>query len=265
MSNKLTDRISSYQTATDYKLLTRLPIVICINGRGFARATQLLDKPYDPTFAECLTSTMLRLCNEIEGAVFAYQHNDEIVIVTHNNQNSDTNPWFNNKLQKICSATASVATLHFNECALTKQLNMTGTPIFTSQVFVVPSVGEATNTIIYKQQQNFHTSIQSACLYNLLNKSYDKNNIKDMLTGLNIDEKIDLLSQECGIKYGDYPLSFRRGVAYYKTPQVINGVMKNKWHLNNELPIFTKDQSFLGNLMRMGSDIFRQEGFVDAP
>ena len=136
---------------------------------------------------------------------------------------------------------------------------MSGAPIFISQVFAVPTIAEATNTFIYKQQQNFHTSIQSACLYNLLNK-YDKNTIKDMLAGLNIDEKNDLLLQECSINFNDYPLIFRRGAAAYKIPKVVDGVMKNKWHLNPDLPIFTKDTSFLGNIFRMGGDIFRQDG-----
>src|SRR6202044_1039201 len=103
------------------------------------------------------------------------------------------NPWYDNKIQKICSVTASVASLHFNDCATQIQLNVPPNCLFTSQVFEVPNIAEAINCFIYKQQQNFHTSIQSACLYNLLN-SHDKNSIKDMLTGLDIDGKIDLLS-----------------------------------------------------------------------
>lgn len=259
--SKLKDRIDSYQAATDYKLLNRVPIIIVINGRSFAKVTQLLDKPYCQKFSECILSTMLRLCTDIEGAIFGYQHNDEIVIIARNDQNPDTSPWYDNKLQKICSVISAIATIHFNECASAIQLNLTGEPIFTSQVFVVPTIGEAINTFIYKQQQNFHTSVQSACLYNLLNK-YDKNTIKDMLVGLNVDEKIDLLSQECDIRYNDYPVSFRRGTAAYKVPKVIDGTMKNKWYLNNELPIFTKDQSFLSNIFKNnGVDIFRQENF----
>ena len=256
--SKLSERISGYQSVADYKLLPRVPIIIVINGRGFSKTTQLLDKPHCVKFTEAIMSTMLCLCTEIEGAIFAYQHNDEIVIVAHNDQNIETNVWFNGSIQKICSVTSAIATLHFNECVERLQLNITGSPIFTSQVFVVPTIGEANNTLIFKQQQNFHTSIQSACLYNLLSK-YDNNEIKNMLNGLSIDEKIDLLDQECHIKFNDYPSSFRRGTACYKVPKLSNGVMKNKWHLNNELPIFTKDQSFISNIMKNGMDIFRVE------
>lgn len=263
MSNKLKDRIEEYIQRCDHKLLSRVPIVIVINGRNFAKVTQLLDKPYCPKFAECMLSTTLRLCSDIEGALFAYQHNDEIVVVTRNDQSNETNPWYDNRAQKICSVTAAIATLHFNKHASSLQLNAQGEPVFTAQVFEVGTVAEAINTLIYKQQQNFHTSIQSACLYNLLNK-HDKNAIKDMLTGLSIDEKVDLLAQECQVHFNDYPTSFRRGAAVYKVPKIINGVMKDKWYLNPDLPIFTKEQSFLSNIFKNGADIFRQEGFNES-
>lgn len=254
---KLKDRIDSYQEASDFKLLNRLPIIICVNGRSFAKNTSLIDKPYCPKFSECMLSTTLKLCSEIEGAIFAYQHNDEIVIVVRNDQNSETSPWYDNKLQKICSITASIATSHFNNCVNAIDLNLLGDVVFTSQVFAVPNIVEAINAMIFKQQQNFHTSIQFACFYELL-KKYDKNNIKEMLTGLSIDEKIDLLHQECDVDFNEYPTIFKRGAACYKIPKVIKGVsMKNKWNVNLELPIFTKDQSFLSNIFRMGADIYR--------
>jgi tRNA(His) guanylyltransferase len=257
MSNKLKDRIEVYQAVTDYKLLPRVPIIICVNGRGFSKVTQLLDKPYCPKFAECITSTLIRLCTDVEGALFGYQHNDEIVIVARNDQTNETNPWYDNKLQKICSVTSAIATMHFNECATTIGLNMTGDPIFTAQVFTTPNIGEAVNTIIYKQQQNFHTSIQFACGYELL-KKYDKNAIREMLGGLSTDDKVELLAQE-GTDFNDYPLSFRRGIAAYKAPKITDDTVRNKWVINAELPIFAKDQSFLTNIFKNGADIFRKE------
>jgi tRNA(His) 5'-end guanylyltransferase len=261
MSNiKLKDRIGSYQDSSDYKLLNRVPLIISINGRAFAKSTELLDKPYCPKFSECMLSTTLRLCAEVDGALFAYQHNDEIVLVVRNDQSPDTNPWYDNRLQKICSVTSSIATLHFSNCANAIDLNLIGDPIFTSQVFVVPNIMEAINTMVYKQQANFHTSIQFACFYELL-KKYDKHNIKEMLAGLSVDEKIDLLNQECGVNFNDYPNQFKRGSACYRAPKVIDGVMKNKWSVNLDLPIFTKDQSFLSNIFKNGADIFRSGSF----
>jgi tRNA(His) 5'-end guanylyltransferase len=261
MQSKLKDRILSYQELSDHKLLPKLPLIISVNGRGFSKTTQLLDKPYCSKFAECICSTTMRLCVDVEGALFGYQHNDEIVIVARNDQSPETTPWYGNCVQKIASITSAIATSHFAQCASHIQLNLTGEPLFTSQVFAVPNIAEAINTIIYKQQNNFHTSIQFACLYQLINKGYDKNAIKEMLAGLSVDEKILLLKQECQIDFHSFSTAFRRGAAVYKVPKVVDGVMKNKWHPNLELPIFTKDQSFLTNIFRNGADIFRQESF----
>lgn len=258
--SKLSDRIEHYASINDQKLMGKLPIIICINGCNFSKVTQLLDKPYCMKFSMCIEKVMMRLCNKVDGVIFAYQFNDEIILLLRTDQNIDTEMWYNGFVQKICSVTSSAATLYFNEAATALELNLTGEAIFTSKVFGVPNQAEAVNTLVYHQQQNFHTSIQSACLYNLLNK-YDKNTIKDMLSGLNIDEKIDLLHQECQMNFNDYPVSFRRGVAAYKVPKIVGGDMKNKWVLNSELPIFTKDASFLSNIVKNGADIFRQEGF----
>lgn len=256
--NKLKDRIEGYINISDHKLLPRVPLIISVNGRGFSKITNLLDKPYCEKFGECILNTMLRLCTDVEGAVFGYQHNDEIVLVIRNDQGPDTSPWYDNSVQKICSVISSIATLHFNKCANAIDLNLMGEPIFISQIFAVPNLVETTNSIIYKQQHNFHTSIQFACFYELL-KKYDKNTIKEMLSGLSIDERIDLLQQECNIVFNDYSDVFRRGAACYKVPKIIDGHVKNKWFINSNLPIFTKEQSFLTNIFKNGSDIFRQE------
>jgi tRNA(His) guanylyltransferase len=124
--NKLKTRIVSYQDATDYKLLNRLPIIISINGRNFNKITSLIKKPYDEVLAECLLSIALKLCSEIDGALFSFQHNDEIVIAIRNDQSIDITSYYDNRIQKICSATASIATSHFIKCVNKTNLNLIG-------------------------------------------------------------------------------------------------------------------------------------------
>ena len=81
-----------------------------------------------------------------------------------------------------------------------------------------------------------------------------------MLSGLTSDEKIDLLLQECDINFNDYPIAFRRGAASYRAPKLINNdIVKNKWIINEELPIFTQDNSFLVNIVKNGADLIRKD------
>lgn len=245
-TSKLKDRIDSYYQSTNYKLISSLPTIININGRNFSKNTSFLGKPFDEDLSNCFLSVTLKMCSEIEGVHFAYQYNDEIILICQNNVNS--NQWYDGNLQKTCSAVTAAATLYFNENISNLGLNMGGC-LFLTNIFQVPSLAETVNTLVYKQQHNFLTSIQFACFYELL-KKYDKNTIKEMLSGLTIDEKIDLLKQETGVDFNDYPLTFRRGAGFYKIPKLDNGILKNKWTVDTNLPIFTKDQSFLTNKLK---------------
>lgn len=256
----LKDRIASYIDTSTFKLLNRLPIIITINGRSFSKITSLLEKPFALSFAECICSTLFKLSHEIEGAVFGYSFNDEIIIIARNDQHLDTSPWYDNNIQKISSVVSSMATLHFNNYANSIDLNLMGEPVFSTNIFNVPNITEAINVMIYKQQQNIQNSVHFACFYELL-KKYDKTDIKEILSGTSYDDKVNLLQHECNIDFNEYPLAFRRGVACYRMPQVIhfndNEIIKNKFILNTELPIFTKEQSFLNQILRTGNDIVR--------
>jgi len=249
---KAKDRIALYEDNSDYKLMPKLPIVISLSGRAFEKATSLLKKPYCDKFAECMYATALRLSMDIDGAVFTYCFNDEIIIIVRNDQNLDTEAWCDNKIQKIASITSSLATLHINRCLSELNLDLIGDITFSSKVFTVPNITEAINVMVSKQQLCFYKTVHLACFYELLNKDYDKNSIKEMLQGTSLDDKIQLLNQECNINFNDYPVSFRRGIACYKQPKTINDTIKYKWTINYEIPIFTKEQSFLNNQFSQG-------------
>lgn len=252
----LKERIASYQDLSDYKLLNRIPLVISINGRSFSKYTSTLNKPFCNKFQEGMLSALLKICTEVEGAVFGYQFNDEINLIVRNDLTPESTPWYDNKIQKICSAISSISSIHFNNFSLSENLNTIGDPIFSTQIFTVPTIQEATNFLIFKQQSAFYSSINQACFYELLKKK-DKQSIKNMLEGLTLDEKINILQQECNIDYNDYPLIYRRGSACYRSPRIVNDSIKNKWSLNTELPIFTEDSSFLANIIKNGYDVFR--------
>ena len=255
-SLKLKDRIESYQQQSDHKLLNKLPVIIVVNGRSFSKTTSILDKPYYDKFSECLLSTCIKLCSEVEGVVFSYCYNDEIVLISKNDQTNETSAWFDNKIQKISSITASIATSHFNNYAKSIDLEIIGEALFSCKVFTVPNIIEATNTIIFKQQNNFYLSVDMACFYELI-KIHDKSTVKSMLLGLSLEEKIDLLRYECNVEFNNYSNIFRRGASCYKVPVVLGESVKNKWFINTDLPIFSKDHEFITNIIKNGTDIFR--------
>lgn len=255
--NTLQERISSYEELTNYKLIKKLPVITILNGRSFKKNTSLLEKPFSSQFIELMCATIIKLAQEIDGISFIYSFNDEIVIVSRNDRHLDTNAWCDNNIQKMVSLSASVATLEFNKIAKNNIVELLGDPIFTSKTFVVPNIVEAINTLISKQQQCFYTSLHMACFYELL-KKYDIETVKQTLLEKNAAAKAEILFEECGIEYNKYPLSFKRGIACYRIPKVINGEeIKNKLTIDMEIPIFTKDHNFLSTIFKNGHYIFK--------
>lgn len=259
--NTLRERIESYEEESDRKLLKKVPVVFVINGRSFKKITSLLVKPFSSEFMELMCATMIKLSHEIDGATFSYTFNDEIVIIARNDQNIDTGAWYDNKIQKMVSVASSLATLEFNRIANMNKVQLFGDPVFTTKAFVVPNITEAINVLVSKQQQAFHISLHLACFYELLKKKHNPDTVRQTLFEKSTTAKAEILFEECNIDFNNYPLPFRRGVAAYRVPKVVQTAdgeeLKNKLTVDMDLPLFIKEHDFLGNIFRSGHDIIR--------
>jgi tRNA(His) guanylyltransferase len=256
----LRERINSYQELTDYKLLKNLPTIIILNGRLFKKITSLLYKPFSEKFMELMIGVVIKLCHEIDGVVFSYHFNDEIVLVLRNDQTANTMQWCEGKVQKTASIAAALATLWFNQLSKEYDIELFGDPIFIANTFVVPNLTEAINVLIYKQQAAHYYAVHNACFYELI-KKYPIDNVNRILFDKSLQEKTEILSETCNIQLDNYPLPFRRGVAVYRAPKLIDidGVeeIRSKVNINLDLPLFVKDHSFLGGIFASGRDVLR--------
>ena len=258
--NTLKERIEEYSNSTNFKLLKRLPIIVTLNGRSFKKTTSLLDKPFCPIFAEAMCGVMIKLSQEIDGTIFAYSFNDEIVLIARNDQTLDTQPWYDNRIQKIVSVAASIATYEFNRIAKLNGMQIFGDPIFSASTFVVPNMMEAINLLIQKQNQAFHIALSMACFYELI-KKHKPETVEQTLIEKSSQAKAEILFENCGIDINTLPQPFRRGFACYRAPKIINidgdEKIKNKLTIDMELPIFAQDHEFLGTIFKSGRDIIR--------
>ena len=55
------------------------------------------------------------LCKNIQGCVFGYTQSDEITLILIDYQTLTTDAWFGYEVQKLCSVSASMATMAFNK------------------------------------------------------------------------------------------------------------------------------------------------------
>jgi tRNA(His) guanylyltransferase len=243
----LGDRIKQYESLTDTTLMKRVPICIRLDGKGFSNLTKRLklEKPFDKWFLSTMSETMVSLASQVQGCVVGYTQSDEISLVLINYRSLDAEPYFGNRILKIASVTASIATARFNKL-LTPML--TGSKeteaYFDSRPFAVPTSMEAINTLIWRQQDCVRNSILSAAYYEI-GKVKGRKTTQKMMHGLDTSKLQELLFQEVGINWSThYPQGSKRGnVTYRKTFEIEtpNGkAIRHKWVIE-PAPIFQSD------------------------
>ena len=119
MSNKkdsLGDRMkNNYENRAKTYLVRRMPVIIRLDGKAFHTFTRGLKKPYDKIFHDTMNQTMKYLCENIQCCKLGYTQSDEITLLLTDYDTLTTDAWFDNSVQKICSVSASMATLAFNK------------------------------------------------------------------------------------------------------------------------------------------------------
>ena len=113
----LGNRMKVYEAnATEYSG-NALPVVIRLDGSAFHTWTRkaMLKKPFDMRLIRAMQNTTLALCGNIPGCVMGYTQSDEISLAIRCDQSEKSEPWFGNRMQKLCSISASICTAWFNE------------------------------------------------------------------------------------------------------------------------------------------------------
>lgn len=118
MSNKkdsLGDRMKeNYENRAKTYLTRRMPVIIRLDGKAFHSFTKGLKKPYDEIFHNTMNATMKYLCENIQGCKLGYTQSDEITLLLTDYDTLTTDGWFDYAVQKMCSVSASMATMAFN-------------------------------------------------------------------------------------------------------------------------------------------------------
>ena len=134
MADDFGARMKGYERAFRTTLPLRMPVILRVDGRAFHTLTARCTRPFDVGVSSAMDHTALALCEEIQGAVFAYVQSDEISVLIHNYKRLNSGAWFGNEVQKMVSVSASIATRAFNVAAPEHLRRAT----FDSRVFVLP-------------------------------------------------------------------------------------------------------------------------------
>lgn len=246
----LSDRMkNNYENAYSFQLTRRLPVILRIDGCHFRTFTRGMKKPYDMVLKKAMWNTALYLCEHIQNARLAYVQSDEISILLVDYNKFSTSAWFDNNIQKMCSVSASMATMAFNKSFAEESEDASNYPpsiseeefcmyrkkwdsaTFDARVFTLPE-SEVCNYFIYRQQDATRNSIET------LGRVYFS---QKELNGINCNGIQDKLIAEKGVNWNDSPMFFKRGICVKQ----IKEDDASGWVLDMNIPIFTQDREYV--------------------
>lgn len=258
--------MKQYEYVSRHYLTRRTPVIIRIDGRAFHSFTRGFERPFDEVLVRSMQRTMKYLCENIQGCVLGYTQSDEITLVLIDYQNLDSSAWFDNNIQKLCSISASIATMAFNrffaEEVKNYAYNMERDPetgcldpqqfkqhavyikaidkgaMFDSRAFNIPKE-EVANVLFWRQDDASKNSIQMVGQANFSHKELQHKSRSDIQ---------DMLMLQKNINWNNYPTHLKRGsCCVRKFDDTIN---RTKWVVDTEIPIFKGEgRSYIEDLI----------------
>lgn len=290
MANKkdsLGDRMKSYyEGISKTSLMRRTPVIIRIDGNAFHTFTRHFNKPYDYVLQYAMAETTKELCKRIQGCVFGYTQSDEITLVLQDYEKLNTEAWFGYEVQKMCSITASMATMLFNKYfkefvdIFFQRDYAFSNPSFEKHKAQFKEVYgldlEETEKIeklleTYKSVEGtamfdarcFNMPKEEVCNCVIWRQQDATRNSIEMLGRYHYSPKQlykkscndiqDMLMTEKGINWNDIPTMFKRGVAVIQIPRTLdNGEIRKEWIIDYNMPILTQDRDYVEKRILIG-------------
>ena len=222
-----------YEARARTYLPRRTPVAIRIDGKAFHTFTRGFQKPFDEVLGNSMVRTMEYCAKNIGNCVFAYCQSDEITFILVDYAKLETDAWFDYRTDKLCSISASMATIAFNkyffeeardwynrqlpstlqcEQNIVKQWKVYKIAaekgaMFDARCFNIPKE-EACNLVYWRQLDATRNSIQ------MVGQAKFSHN---ELQGKSCNMIQDMLLTQRDINWNDYPTRWKRGVAWKRS------------------------------------------------
>lgn len=123
--------------------------------------------------------------------------------------------------------------------------------MFDARAFILPKE-EVNNYFIFRQQDATRNSIQMVAQSNFSQKE---------LQGKNCNIIQDMLHEQKGINWNDYPTVYKRGsciikvydviIQYDEVGNICGYTERTKWIADKEIPIFTQDRNYINKYVML--------------
>ena len=279
-TSDLAKRMKDYEMRDRYFLQKRIPVAIRVDMRAGHTFTRGFKRPFDYIFMKSMQETAKYMCENMGNAKFAYVQSDEITIILTDYDTLETDCWFNYRTDKLCSISASMATMAFNkyfeENVTNEVLEYKMVPhcveiqqeikeyhntliaaldkgaMFDARCFNIPKE-EVTNLIYWRQLDASRNSIQMVGQANFSHKELQNKSCNDIQ---------DMLMLQKNINWNDFPTYQKRGSCVVKSDEKetitednigTKMTIRSKWIIDKEMPILKgKDRAYIDKLVYVG-------------
>ena len=277
-----------YEQVPKFCLYRRTPVAIRIDGKAFHSFTRGFQKPFDEVLIKAMQRTMKFLCENIQGCVLGYHQSDEITLILTDYKKLTSCAWFDYEVQKVCSISASMATMAFNKFFAEEvnawddqnglhgigYLNEDSDPtlvkrhdtywaavqkgaMFDARCFNIPKE-EVCNLVYWRQLDATRNSIQMVGQANFSHKQLDKKSCSEIQ---------EMLMTEKGINWNDFPTHQKRGSCCIRETATepmmrvdgnVGGIaIRTHWIVDNDIPIFKgEDREYVEKLINFETPDF---------
>lgn len=200
--DNLGDRMKEYERReTERAFLPMLPVYARIDGRCFSAFTRGMERPFDADMHAAMIAATKAVIEQTHPRI-GYTQSDEMSFVWLAD-GPKSEMFMGGKVQKMASVLASLATAAFTRALMDGPHASRAAlcPHFDCRVFQLPSVTEASNVILWREQDATKNAISMAASAYYSHKA---------LMGKSGPEKQEMLFAK-GINFNDYPASFKRG------------------------------------------------------
>ena len=249
---ELDTKMRVFETVHDLCVLPGIYMVARLDGRSFTRLTKekcSFQVPYDEVFRDYMVSTVEHLMNCGFKVIYGYTQSDEISLLFDLAEQT-----FKRKLRKFNSVLAGEASAKFS-------LLLGELACFDCRISQLPNQEEVSDYFRWRHEDAHRNALNSHCYWCLRNDGKSTTEATEMMGGLSVADKNELLFQH-GINFNNIPNWQKRGVGLYwqsftKTgynplnrEQVVT--MRTQIYRDFDLPMKDKYSQFIQQLISSG-------------
>lgn len=157
MPDSLGDRIKRYERVFDMKAVRRMPLMVRLDGRAFHTYTRKMKKPFASDFLDAMVSSATTVAEDMQGFKAGYVQSDEATFCITDYDSLETEGWFDYRISKMVSISASLMSVAFN-----RALGRDSLAVFDGRAFNVPRE-DVVNAFLWRAKDWQRNSLQMYC------------------------------------------------------------------------------------------------------